>query len=70
LRDNGRLAGELTGLNVVKSLLREKEDEIKKLNIKLSRVNTDEPNNPRKFEESFEGKPAEANEQTNIFSEP
>jgi len=34
-RDNGRLVGELTGLNVVKSLLKDKEDEIKILNLKL-----------------------------------
>jgi hypothetical protein len=33
--DNGRLQGELSGLNVVKSLLKEKEDEIKKLNAEL-----------------------------------
>jgi hypothetical protein len=37
--ENGRLYGELSGLNVVKSLLNEKEDEIKKLNAELIQIN-------------------------------
>ena len=49
LKVNGRLVGELTGLHVVKSLLREKEDEIKKLTIELSRMNNEELNNPHKY---------------------
>jgi len=69
MKDNGRLVGKLTGLNVVKSLLKEKEEEITKLNIKLSRVNNGESNNPRKREESFEGKPTEANEQISVSSQ-
>jgi len=35
LKENGRLGGELSGLNVIKSLLKEKEVEIKKLNADL-----------------------------------
>jgi hypothetical protein len=39
------LQGELSGLNVVKSLLKEKEDEIKKLNAELIQVNKSSPIN-------------------------
>ena len=54
MKDSGRLVGELTGLNVVKSLLKEKEDEIKMLNIKLFQANKDESTNPQKREEKLE----------------
>ena len=39
--ENWRLTGKLSGLNVVRSLLKEKEAEIKKLNLKLFQVDKD-----------------------------
>jgi hypothetical protein len=50
----GRMKGEMTGLNVVKSLLKEKEDEIKKLNTELHEAKKGSPINPHKHCELLE----------------
>jgi hypothetical protein len=44
--ENGKLFGELSGLNLIKSLLKEKEAEINKLNAKLFHVSKGSPINP------------------------